>query len=84
LLRPSASIWALERGNDVDVADALVVVGERSEQTPLVVIGDLPFVTFQERDPSPEELRGQWIDVEDDLYAPLLQGVEWHKGLQCG
>jgi putative folate metabolism gamma-glutamate ligase len=73
----------------VHVADALaaaavLVMGEGSEQTPLVVIGDLPFVTFQERDPSPEELRGQWIDVEDDLYAPLLQGVEWHKGLQWG
>jgi F420-0:gamma-glutamyl ligase len=69
----------------VNVADALaatavLVMGEGSEQTPLAVIGDLPFVTFQERDPSPEEQRGRWIDVEDDLYAPLLQGVEWHKG----
>jgi putative folate metabolism gamma-glutamate ligase len=69
----------------VNVADALaatavLVMGEGCEQTPLVVIGDLPFVTFQERDPSPEELRGRWIDVEDDLYAPLLQGVVWRKG----
>ena len=55
-------------------------MGEGSEQTPLAVICDLPFVTFQERDPSPEELRRRWIDVEDDLYAPLLQGVKWHKG----
>jgi putative folate metabolism gamma-glutamate ligase len=69
----------------VDVADALaaaavLVMGEGSEQTPLAVISDIPFVTFQERDPSPEELRGRWIDIEDDLYAPLLQGVTWQKG----
>jgi len=71
--------------NKVHIADALaaaavLVMGEGSEQTPLAVIGDLPFVTFQERDPSPEELRGQWIDIEDDLYAPLLKGVAWRKG----
>jgi putative folate metabolism gamma-glutamate ligase len=69
----------------VDVADALaaaavLVMGEGSEQTPLAVIGDVPFVAFQERDPSPEELKGRWIDIEDDLYAPLLKGVAWHKG----
>lgn len=81
----------------VDVADALaaaavLVMGEGNEQTPLAVIGDLPsdlthgkpFVTFQERDPTPEELRGRWIDIEDDLYAPLLQGVEWRKGTEGG
>lgn len=69
----------------VNVADALaaaavLVMGEADEQTPLAVIGDLPFVTFQERDPSSEELRGRWIDMADDLYAPLLQGVAWREG----
>ena len=69
----------------VDVADALaaaavLVMGEADEQTPLAVIEDLPFVQFQERDPSPEELEQRWIDMEDDLYAPLLQGVAWQEG----
>ena len=69
----------------VNVADALaaaavLTMGEGSEQTPLAVIEDVQYVTFQERDPSPEELRGRWIDVEDDLYAPLLQKVAWRKG----
>jgi F420-0:gamma-glutamyl ligase len=69
----------------VDVADALaaaavLVMGEASEQTPLAVIGDLPFVRFQDRDPTPEELGSRWIDIEDDLYAPLLQAVPWRKG----
>jgi len=73
----------------VNVADALaaaavLVMGEGSEQTPLAVIGELPFVTLQERDPSPQELRGKWIEIADDLYAPLLQGVAWHKGKRHG
>ena len=71
----------------VNVADALaaaavLAMGEGSEQTPLAIIEDVPYVTFQGRDPSPEELRGRWIDFEDDLYAPLLQGVAWRKGLR--
>jgi putative folate metabolism gamma-glutamate ligase len=69
----------------VDVADALaaaavLVMGEADEQTPLAVLEDLPFVCFQERDPSPEELELRWIDMQDDLYAPLLQSVDWQKG----
>ena len=69
----------------VNVADALaaaavLVMGEADEQTPLAVLGDLPFVCFQDRDPSLEELQRRWIDMEDDLYAPLLQGVEWREG----
>jgi putative folate metabolism gamma-glutamate ligase len=69
----------------VNVADALaaaavLVMGEGSEQTPLAVIDNLPFVTFQERDPTAEELRQRWITLEDDLYAPLLQGVAWRRG----
>jgi putative folate metabolism gamma-glutamate ligase len=69
----------------VDVADALaaaavLVMGEADEQTPLAVIDDLPFVQFQDRDPTPEELEQRWMDMKDDLYAPLLQGVEWQRG----
>jgi putative folate metabolism gamma-glutamate ligase len=69
----------------VDVADALaaaavLVMGEADEQTPLAVIDDLPFVQFQDHDPTPEELEQRWIDMQDDLYAPLLQGVEWQTG----
>jgi len=69
----------------VNIADALavaavLVMGESSEQTPLAVVDDLPFVHVQERDPTPEELQQRWIDLEDDLYAPLLQGAAWQKG----
>lgn len=69
----------------VDVADALaaaavLVMGEADEGTPLALIEEVPFVTFQTRDPTPEELSGRWIDMEADLYAPLLQAAQWRKG----
>ncbi|MGQ4809258.1 Bifunctional F420 biosynthesis protein FbiB [Candidatus Entotheonellaceae bacterium PAL068K] len=68
----------------VDVANALataavLVMGEGNEQTPLAVIRNLPFVTFQDRAPSAEELQQLRIDPEEDLYAPLLQGVRWQQ-----
>jgi len=71
----------------VNVADglaaaAVLVMGEADEQTPLAVISDVPFVAFQDGDPSPEELARLKIDMEDDLYAPLLLSVSWRKGRQ--
>jgi putative folate metabolism gamma-glutamate ligase len=82
--RPDIFGRALEM-TKVNVADALaaaavLVMGESDEQTPLAVIEDLPFVRFQERDPTPEELQDRWIGMEDDLYAPLLQGAPWRTG----
>jgi F420-0:gamma-glutamyl ligase len=73
------------RMTKVNVVDALattavLVMGEGSEQTPLAVVSDLPFVAFQERDPSAEELQQLQIAVADDLYGPLLTSVQWHKG----
>jgi len=65
---------------DALAAAAVLVMGEGDEQTPLATIGDLPFVTFQDRDPTEEELRQRWIAVEDDLYASLLTSVDWRKG----
>jgi dihydrofolate synthase / folylpolyglutamate synthase len=73
------------RMTKVNVADALaaaavLVMGEGDEQTPLAVISDLPFVRFQERDPTAEELQDLSIAPEDDLYAPLLKSVPWRRG----
>jgi F420-0:gamma-glutamyl ligase len=55
-------------------------MGEGNEQTPLAVIEDVPFVKFQARNPLKKELESFHIDMEDDLYAPLLKGVKWRKG----
>jgi len=56
------------------------VMGEGSEQTPLAVIDDAPFVEFQDRDPTVAELEPLRVPPEDDLYAPLLEGVPWQQG----
>jgi len=73
------------RVTKVNVVDALataavLVMGEGSEQTPLAIISDLPFVTFHDRDPSLEELQQLRIAIDDDLYGPLLTSVQWRKG----
>ena len=65
---------------DALAAAAVLVMGEGSEQTPLALISDLPFVVFQDRDPSAEELAELAVSLEDDLYAPLLSGAAWARG----
>jgi dihydrofolate synthase / folylpolyglutamate synthase len=63
-------------------AAAVVVMGEADEQTPLAIIDDLPFVTFQGRDPTDDEVTSLNIPREDDLYAPLLMRAPWQAGGQ--
>jgi len=65
---------------DALAASAVLVMGEGAEQTPLAVIEDVPFVKFQNRDPSEKELKDFCINIEDDLYGPLLKIVKWQKG----
>ena len=61
-------------------AAAVLQMGEGTEQTPVAVLSDLPFVHFQDGDPSPEELATVMIPLDEDLFAPFLQSVQWHKG----
>ena len=61
-------------------AAAVLVMGEGDEQTPLAVVEDVPFVQFQPRDPTDEELAQLRIALDDDLFAPLLRAARWHKG----
>jgi len=69
-----------------NVADALasatvLVMGEGTEQTPLAVVEDLPFVTFQDHDPTDKELKAFFLEhMDDDLFAPLLRNSRWQKG----
>lgn len=65
---------------DALAASAVLTMGEGDEQTPLAIMENLPFVEFQRRDPSPSALKSLRIKMEDDLYAPLLKAVKWHKG----
>lgn len=61
-------------------AAAVLAMGEGNEQTPLAIITDVPFVDFQERNPTKKEVDDLKISINDDLYAPLIKGVKWVKG----
>ncbi len=61
-------------------ASAVLVMGESNEQTPLAVVKDVPFVVFQPRDPSEEELTALHIDVDADVYGAILKRAPWQKG----
>jgi len=73
------------RQTRIDVANALaasavICMGESDEQTPVAIIEDIPFVEFQNHEPSPEELAQLKINIEDDLYEPLIGRAPWiHK-----
>jgi F420-0:gamma-glutamyl ligase len=56
-------------------------MGEGTEQTPIAVISDVPFVKFQQHNPTKEELEFFYIkNKEEDLFAPFLNAVKWHLG----
>jgi F420-0:gamma-glutamyl ligase len=62
------------------VAAANLVMGEGTEQTPIAIVYDVPFVKFQDRDPTPDEIAENFIPLEEDLYGPFLKLVPWQKG----
>lgn len=61
-------------------AAAVTMMGEGSEQTPVALLEDLPFIEFQDRNPTQEELDGLTIEREDDLFWPLLRAAHWEQG----
>ena len=58
---------------------AVVVMGEGKEQTPLALISDVSWVEFTEDEKKiwNKELK---ISMKEDLFAPMLEKVEWKKG----
>ncbi len=61
-------------------AAAVLAMGEGDEQTPLAVISDLDLVKFNDNDPHQTELDRLNIELEDDLYYPILSKADWIKG----
>jgi F420-0:gamma-glutamyl ligase len=61
-------------------AAAVTVMGEGAELTPLATISDLPFVSFEDSDPTEQELKDYFVSMDEDLFADLLKGVDWQKG----
>lgn len=74
--------FQFEQTNIIDslATVAALVMGEGAEQTPVAVIEDLPFVEFQDREPTKAELSQLKISLEEDIYSPLLKSTLWRKG----
>ncbi len=63
---------------------ASLAMGEGVEQTPLCLITDIPFVTFQASSPTPKELNIFKPALDDDLFAPILNLKDLKKGRKRG
>ena len=71
-----------EKSNIADslATAAVVVMGEGNEQQPLVIIADINFVHFQDRNPTKTELDNVKISLKDDVYSSMLTSMKWQKG----
>ncbi len=61
-------------------AAAVVTMGEGAEKTPLAVIEDVPFINFQDHNPTPNDIKELLVAPEEDLYGPFFEAVEWKSG----
>lgn len=60
---------------------AVLEMGEGSEQTPIAIISDIPYIEFIETDFKPESLDDSFeISEEEDMFYPFLSSVSWKKG----
>ena len=56
-------------------ASAVYVMGEGAEQTPLAIIDNVGDVEFSEK-----KFNSLKIDINEDIYSPLLKSAKWRKG----
>ena len=62
-------------------AAAVLEMGEGSEQTPIVLIEDLPYIDFCADDPTAEELKAYYISpLKDAPFAPFFNNGSWQAG----
>lgn len=61
-------------------AAAVLTMGEGSESTPIAIITEIPFVQFTQKNPTKKELSTTYLNLDTDLFAPLLKKVPWKKG----
>ncbi len=60
---------------------AVLAMGEGAEQTPLAIISNVPFVEFQDHDPTPEDIAGYYVSpLEDEPFKPFFDASHWRKG----
>lgn len=72
----------MEQANITDAlaAAAVLVMGEGNEQTPLALIEKIPGITFQENAPDKKERSQFFVDLQDDIFAPLFNVKKLKRG----
>ncbi|MBV9349721.1 MAG: coenzyme F420-0:L-glutamate ligase, partial [Patescibacteria group bacterium] len=80
-------LGAFSGGSQVNVADsiaaaAVLVMGEANEQTPIVRLRGVPYVTDPHLAQSKNFARDNdlGVDMEKDIFAPFLRSVPWKEG----
>lgn len=63
-------------------AAAVLVMGEANEQTPLALIQDMPFVTFEDHRPTQKEIDTLHISLKEDIFSALLDSPLWKEGIK--
>ncbi len=62
-------------------AAAVLAMGEGAEQTPLALITNIPFVTFQQKPArSKKKFSSFEVPLKQDMYAPFFARMKWRKG----
>lgn len=74
--------FLMEQANIADplAGASALVMGEGAEQTPLVVIKDTPGIIFHKNAPTNKELSTFFVDLKDDIFAPLFNLKRLKKG----
>ena len=57
-----------------------LVMGGAAEQTPMALVTEVPFISFQSRNPTKKELDAIKIPRKKDLFWPILKNGPWKKG----
>lgn len=75
-------IMQMEQTNIAQAITAIAAVemGEGAERTPIAIVSDITNVEFVDHAPTAAELAALHIEREDDVYAPILDRADWHKG----
>ena len=75
--------FIVEMSNIADMLSsaAVLTMGEGGEQTPAVVISDVPFVDFVEKYYAPDQPYSSFnIPIDEDLFGPFIKSAPWKKG----
>lgn len=61
-------------------AAAVINMGEVSESQPLAIIENIPMIEFMDRELTIAEINDLHIDLEDDVFSPILKTADWKNG----